>query len=85
MKQYYKEKEKKLIFFLKNTKLILKNVQSNGGRPNNSGLKSLMDPSTRVASFVRSLFKFSSGIMITCIPAFSDAFTPLGASSNTRH
>lgn len=41
--------------------------------------------SRSVASWVRLGSRLSSGIITTCIPAASAAFTPLGASSNTKH
>lgn len=59
--------------------------QSYAGKPNSSGWKSSMDFSSSVASFLRSGFKFSSGIITTCIPAARAPLTPCGESSNTRH
>lgn len=59
--------------------------QSYAGKPNSSGLKSSMDFSTSVASFLKSAPKFSSGIIIACIPAARAPLIPCGESSNTRH
>lgn len=68
------------------TKIELHGVlQQNAGRPNSCGSNSSMLLSRSVASWVRPGFRLSSGIITTCIPAASAAFTPLGASSNTKH
>lgn len=60
-------------------------AQSNAGSPKSCGSKSSMLPSLSVASRVRLRLRLSSGTITTCMPAASPAFTPLGASSNTRH
>lgn len=60
-------------------------AQSNAGRPKSCGSNSSMLLSRSVASWVRLGSRLSSGIITTCIPAASAAFTPLGASSNTKH
>lgn len=59
--------------------------QSYAGRPKSSGSNSSILLSRSVASWIRLRSRLSSGIMTTCIPAASAAFTPLGASSNTKH
>lgn len=59
--------------------------QSKAGRPKSCGSKSSMLPSRSVASRVRLGSRFWSGTITTCIPAARAAFTPLGASSNTKH
>ena len=60
-------------------------THSYAGRPKSCGWNSSMLLSRSVASWVRLGSMLSSGIITTCIPAASAAFTPLGASSNTRH
>lgn len=60
-------------------------AQSNAGSPKSCGSKSSMLPSLSVASRVRLRLRLSSGTITTCMPAASPAFTPLGASSNTKH
>lgn len=60
-------------------------AQSNAGSPKSCGWKSSMLPSLSVASRVRLRLRLSSGTITTCMPAASPAFTPLGASSNTKH
>lgn len=57
----------------------------NGGSPNSSGLNSSSDPNTKVASFRNSSATWWSGTITHCMPADRAAFTPFGASSNTRH
>ncbi len=58
---------------------------SKGGRPNNSGRKCSIESSTSVAPVRRSSSVRGSGIMTTCMLAATAAWTPFGASSNTRH
>ncbi|TNN40208.1 hypothetical protein EYF80_049625 [Liparis tanakae] len=60
-------------------------AQSKAGSPNSCGSKASMLLSLSVASWVRPGARLSSGTITTCIPAASAAFTPLGASSNTKH
>lgn len=60
-------------------------AQSKAGSPKSCGSKSSIVLSRNVASVVRLRSRFSSGTMTTCMPAASPAFTPLGASSNTKH
>lgn len=60
-------------------------AQSNAGSPKSCGSKSSKLPSLSVASRVRLRLRLSSGTITTCMPAASPAFTPLGASSNTKH
>lgn len=60
-------------------------VQPKAGSPKSCGSKSSMLRIRSVASRVRPGSRLSSGIITACIPAASAAFTPLGASSNTKH
>lgn len=60
-------------------------AQSNAGSPKSCGWKSSIVLSRSVASVVRLRSRLSSGTIATCMPAASAAFTPLGASSNTKH
>lgn len=79
------------LFFLDKTALLWAvirfqiGVQSKAGSPKSCGSKSSMLRSRSVASRVSSGSRLSSGIITACIPAASAAFTPLGASSNTKH
>lgn len=57
---------------------------SKGGRPKSSGLNSVSELRTIVASFRMSSETFGSGTITTCMPALTAATTPFGASSMTN-
>lgn len=60
-------------------------AQSYAGSLKSCGSNSSMLLRRSVASWVRLGSRLSSGIITTCMPAASAAFTPLGASSNAKH